>query len=89
MTPQQKRIILPVFSFNSLTPEAQAFKARVLADGGTFEALGCLSSAFNRLQSLNQIATTFNLRVAADSGTFESINCVQTIITDLQNININ
>ena len=66
-----------------------AFKDRVLADGGTFEAEGCLNSTVNSLQALNQIATTFNLRVLADSGTFQSINCLQTTITDLQNININ
>jgi len=70
-------------------PIVGAFKARVLADGGTFAAEGCLNSTINSLQALNQIATTFNLRVLADSGTFEQINCLQTTITDLQNININ
>lgn len=35
MTPQQKRIILPVFSFNSLTPEAQSWQANIIANGGT------------------------------------------------------
>jgi hypothetical protein len=66
-----------------------AFKARVLAGGGTFEAYNCMSAQINHLLSLKQIVTTFNLRVLADLGTFEGVNCMQTQITNLQNININ
>ena len=70
-------------------PIVNAFKARVLAGGGTFEAYNCMSAQINSLLALQQIVTTFNLRVLADSGTFEAVNCMQTQITDLQNININ
>jgi len=60
-----------------------AFYTRVIADGGTFEAEGCLNSFVAELLSINQIATTFNMRVIADSGTLESINCLQTFITSI------
>jgi hypothetical protein len=66
-----------------------AFKARVEADGGTFEAYSCMVAQVNELLAQPQIVTTFNLRVVADAGTFEAVNCMQTTITDLQNININ
>jgi ABC-type tungstate transport system permease subunit len=66
-----------------------AFKARVIADGGTFEAYRCMVDQINVLLAQPQIVTTFNLRVVADGGTFEAVNCMQTQITDLQNININ
>jgi len=72
-----------------VSAQTAAFRTRVIADGGTFEAITCLNSTIKQLQSLNQIATTFNLLVLADGGTFEQINCVQTNITNLQNININ
>jgi len=65
-----------------------AFKARVISEGGTFEATNCMVAQINELLSLEQIVTTFNLRVVAAGGTFEAVNCCQTIITDLQNINI-
>jgi len=65
-----------------------AFKARVIAAGGTFEATNCMVAQINELLSLEQIVTTFNLRVVAAGGTFEAVNCCQTIITDLKNINI-
>jgi len=65
-----------------------AFKARVIAAGGTFEAKNCMVAQINELLSLEQIVTTFNLRVVSAGGTFEAVNCCQTIITDLQNINI-
>jgi hypothetical protein len=66
-----------------------AFKIRVEADGGTFEAYSCMVNQINELLAQPQIVTTFNLRVVADGGTFEAVNCMQTTITDLQNININ
>jgi hypothetical protein len=65
-----------------------AFRDRVIAAGGTFEAFGCMVQDINHLLHLEQIVTTFNLRVVAAGGTFEAVNCCQTIITDLQNINI-
>ncbi|MBP9690307.1 MAG: hypothetical protein KBE91_11890 [Bacteroidia bacterium] len=77
-----------VFTRSEAVIIVKDFRARVIADGGTFEAYDCMVGDINELLALNQIATTFNLRVLADSGTFEQINCLQTTITDLQNINI-
>jgi hypothetical protein len=68
---------------------ALGFQNKVISDGGTFEAINCLSNTINQLQALNQIATSFNIQVLNDNGTFEEINCLQTTITNLQNININ
>jgi hypothetical protein len=78
-----------LWGFGSPDDIAQAFSSQVIADGGTFEAINCLTQNIGILQALNQIATSFNLQVVADSGTFEQINCLQTNITNLQNININ
>ena len=48
---------------------ANNFRERVIADGGTVEALGCVSSAGENWN--------YNYRVTNDGGTVESLGCVE------------
>jgi len=68
------------------------FTARVLADGGTIEAAGCVRDAVVELlqgeryfdNSPIQVATgQFTARVLADGGTIESPSCLTTDVTAL------
>jgi len=76
-------------AMGGINPIARAFRARVLADGGTFEAMPCFLATLAELQAITietSIVNIFQARVLADSGTFEAKTCMETIITDLQNI---
>ena len=68
------------------------FTARVLADGGTIEAAGCVRDAVVELlqgeryfdNSPIQVATgQFTARVLADGGTIESPSCLKADVTEL------
>ena len=71
-----------------------AFRARVIADGGTFEAAACLAATINALKAIDiypegdAIIQAFQVRVAADSGTFEAYNCGIIAVQNLANIDI-
>lgn len=95
MTPQQKRIIL----FGRSVPKAMsmlvsAFKARVLSDGGTFEAEQCMVNNIKSLTNINiypvgdAVMIALTDRAVADSGTFEAYNCGIINIQSLSNIDI-
>lgn len=75
--------------FNAVTGIIFSFKARVAADGGTFEAQACLAATLTYLNSIFSalgIAKLFQSRVAADSGTYEAQDCQVTFINNLNNI---
>lgn len=66
-----------------------AFRERALADGGTFEASGCLNGTLTFLNSIFSalsIVKLFQDRVAADSGSYEAQDCQVTFINNLNNI---
>jgi hypothetical protein len=67
-------------------PLINAFKARVAADGGTFEASACLEAQLTFLDSIPAIVSSFQVRVAADSGVFEAPTCLESQITFLNSI---
>lgn len=68
---------------------ARAFKARVIADGGTFEAMPCLIATIRKLEQINipfadNTARQFKLRVYSDGGLFEAESCLVQTINNLQ-----
>lgn len=96
MTPQQKRIILFSSGFVSAIMQiVNAFKARVLADGGTFEAELCMANNIQSLTNINiypvgdAVMITLRDRAVADSGTFEAYNCGIIAVQSLANIDLN
>lgn len=72
-----------------------AFKARVIADGGTFEAQACMTANIQSLVNINIYpvgdAAIIALRDRAilDSGTFEAYNCGIIAVQSLANIDLN
>ena len=68
---------------------ARTFKNRVIADGGTFEAMPCLIATIIKLEQINipsadNIARQFKLRVYSDGGLFEAESCLVQTINNLQ-----
>lgn len=84
----------PLFAL-SLSPDVISFYNRVIADGGTFEAINCLQSFVNNLSSIDlypvgdAVMSAFQIRVIADGGTLESFSCGAVIVQSLANIDIN
>ena len=70
------------------------FRARVIADGGTFEAYACMSAQINALKAINlypvgdAVMQALQTRIATDSGTFEAYNCGAIAIQELADINL-
>lgn len=68
---------------------ADAYSARVIADGGTVEALSCLSYKIfllgirNIVDNVNIIARAYSNRVIDDGGVMESYQCLLNQLTDL------
>ena len=95
MTPQQKRIILFGRSAQTTSSFVSAFKARVLADGGTFEAEQCMVNNIKSLANIDiypfgdAVMIALRDRAVADSGTFEAYNCGIIAIQSLANIDLN
>lgn len=67
-----------------------AFKARVLADSGIFEAEACLQQTLASLGGISSyegfLISNFQQRVLYDSGVFEAESCLNTTLTNLNNI---
>lgn len=88
---QEKRFRVVVYR-ETTQNAVDDFTARVLADGGTFESIGCVRDAVVELlqgeryfdNSPIQVATGgFTARVLADGGTIESPSCLTTDVTAL------
>jgi hypothetical protein len=68
---------------------AAEYAARVIADGGTIEALNCVVKALKPLGITTKFryasawATAYDVRVVADSGTTESLGCVRQGVQNL------
>ena len=68
---------------------ADDYEARVLADGGVVESLGCVVNGLVALGITNESeyselwATAYDVRVVADSGTTESLGCVRQGVQNL------
>lgn len=71
-----------------------AFKTRVLADAGSFEAESCLNTVLTNLRAIDLYPTgdakmiVLRTRALADGGTFESYNCGIITVQNLANINL-
>jgi hypothetical protein len=67
-----------------------AFKARVLADGGIFEAEQCLKKTLIGLGGISSyegfLISNFTTRVLADSGIIEAQSCLLTTLENLDRI---
>ena len=66
-----------------------AFKSRVLADGGTFEAEGCLKKTLIELGGFSNeglIVFNFQQRVFIEGGVCEAQTCLIDTLTNLNNI---
>lgn len=79
----------------TLATLVNAFRTRVFADGGTFEAESCLNSQITSLRNLDLYPVgdaamiALRDRVIADSGTFEAYNCGIIAVQSLANIDLN
>lgn len=81
---------------SALKALVNAFRARVFADGGTFEAEACMTANIQSLVNIDlypvgdAVMITLRYRaVVADSGTFEAYNCGIIAIQNLTNIDLN
>ena len=80
---------------NRISQLIAAFKARVLADGGTFEAELCIVNNIQALTNINiypigdAVMIALRDRAVADSGTFEAYNCGIIAVQQLANIDLN
>jgi hypothetical protein len=67
-----------------------AFKARVVADGGIFEAEACLQKTLAGLGGISSyegfLISNFQQRVLYEGGIFEAESCLNTTLTNLNNI---
>lgn len=83
------------FSRGVANPILSAFKARVAADGGTFEADNCFIANINGLINIDlypvgdAVMIALRDRAVADSGTFEAYNCGIIAVQQLANIDLN
>lgn len=80
---------------NRISQLIAAFKARVIADGGTFEAQACMTANIQSLVNINiypvgdAVMISLRDRAVADSGTFEAYNCGIIAVQQLANIDLN
>jgi hypothetical protein len=79
---------------NAIAQIINAFKSRVLADSGTFEADSCINSSITTLMGIDiypigdAAIIAFRTRILADSGTFEAYNCGIIAVQSLANIDL-
>lgn len=72
-----------------------AFKARVIADGGTFEGELCMANNIQSLANINiypvgdAAMIALRDRVISDSGIFEAYNCGIIAVQSLANLDLN
>jgi hypothetical protein len=74
---------------NNVQKVVDAFKSRVLADGGTFEAEGCLKKTLIELGGFSNeglIVFNFQQRVFIEGGVCEAQTCLIDTLTNLNNI---